>query len=194
MRPVWDSIVLVTIMAVVSAAPLWGQTPDSSVFHRRQWGVDFNIGSGFAGAGLIHFSSATRALVLNVSGDVSTSIPDDTSSTGGNSSQITISLGARRYHPVAPHLLLYRTLGIEGSYEHEFRGGASPVTDNSQYAGLFGEMGASWLVTPHLALGAAWRLSADYQRADEKTGQITYQTHSFILLLGQPRLTGQLYF
>jgi hypothetical protein len=49
-------------------------------------------------------------------------------------------------------------------------------------------------MTPHLALGGAWRLSADYMHSTETSGVLTGTTNGFTLSLGQVRLTGQLYF
>jgi len=177
------------------ASLLQAQTPDTSLFRSRQWGVDFNIGSGFAGAGLIHFRSPTRALVLDFGGSVQTSTSGTTVTTSGNIVQANVSLGARRYHPFAPRVYSYRTLGIEGNYSHSFIGGATDVTVNGWSGGLFGELGAGWLVTPHLALGAAWRLSADYGWSEARQAGVQQgKTHGLSVALGQVRLTGQLYF
>jgi len=181
------SIVLAAVVAAIFAAPLRGQSSDSSIFHRRQWGADFDISGGFVGAGLIHFASPTRALVLALSGSVS-------STGGGNTSQLNLSLGARRYHSFTSQLHFYRTFGIDGSFSHSFAGGTTGTTTNTWSGGLFGELGAGWLVTPHLALGAAWRLSADYEHSSWTTGAFSGSSDGFFLTLGGVRLTGQLYF
>jgi len=184
------SIVLATVLAAIPATPLLGQTPDSAVFHRRQWGVDFNIGGGFVGAGLIHFSSPTHALVLALSGNVTTTT---STALGGteNNWQVNLSLGVRRYHSFAPNLNIYRTVGVEGFYGHEFSGGP---TANTWRGGLFGELGAGWLVTPHLAVGAAWQLSADYWHSKNTAGPNSSTTHEISLTLGTVQLRGQVYF
>ncbi|MGA2384593.1 MAG: hypothetical protein ABSG61_14295 [Gemmatimonadales bacterium] len=181
------SIVLVAVMAAIPAVPLWGQSSDSSVFHRGQWGADFDISGGFVGAGLIHFRSPTQAAVLALSGGVSTA-------GSGNTSQVNLSLGARRYHAFASQLYFYRTFGIAGSYSHSFAGGGSGTTTNTWGGGLFGELGAGWLVTPHLALGAAWRLSASYEHSSWTAGLFSGSSDGFSVTLGAVRLTGQLYF
>jgi hypothetical protein len=56
---------------------------------------------------------------------------------------------------------------------------------------VFGEPGATWLVTPHLALGAAVRVGADYQRSTITGGRAL---NTWTLGLGRVHLTGQLYF
>ncbi len=184
-----------TLAAVLAAAPctrLVGQVPDS-VFHHGQWGVEFVASNGVTGAGLIHFRSPTRAFVLDLSGSVATStITSGGITNSGNISNVVVSLGARRYRSVASRVLFLRTLGLEGGYTHQFLGGGS---QEAWLAGLFGEVGASWLVTPHLALGGAWRLSADYSHLASRSGGVTNATgHAITFTLGQVQLTGQLYF
>ena len=44
-------------LACLLAPPLTSQAADKALFHRSQWGVDFQIGSGFAGAGAIHIDA-----------------------------------------------------------------------------------------------------------------------------------------
>ncbi len=185
------SIVLAAVVAAIPSASLWGQTPDSAAFHRRQWGVDFDIGNGFVGAGLIHFRNPTHALVLALSGSLETITSGGIG--GENSSALNISLGARRYHPFAPRLYYYRTLGIEGSYAHSFTSGG-PSTENRWMGGPFGELGAGWLVTPHLAVGAAWGLSAQYGYSKQTAGGATATSTVFVFSFGQVQLKGQLYF
>jgi hypothetical protein len=193
MRSLRASCILAAVVAAIPTASLWGQTPESTGFHPRQWGMDFNISGGFVGAGLIHFTSPTQAMVLNLNGSAST-----TTSIGGggngNSSQLNLSFGGRRYRSFAPRLYGYRTFGIEGAYQHSFFGGGVGTTMNAWMGGLFGELGAGWMVTPHLALGASWRLSADYVRTRQTAGATTTTANGFNLTLGQVQLKGQLYF
>jgi len=195
MRSLRSSVALAIIVAVIPAAGLRAQVADSAAFHRGQWGMDFNAGYGFAGAGLIRFRSPTRALVLSVGGSLQTTSYDPASGyPGGNRTEVNVNLGARRYHLFAPRLYYYRTVGVEGAYTHQFSGGDAGSTEIQWNGGLFGEVGLGWLVTPHLALGAAWRLNADYYRADQRAGAQRTWTSGFTATLAQPRLTGQLYF
>ena len=186
------AVALATVLAAFSSARLVGQTPDS-VFHHGQWGVEFVASNGVTGAGLIHFRSPTRAFVLDLSGSVATSTLTSSGMTNsGNASNVVVSLGARRYRSVTTRVLFLRTLGIEGGYTHQFLAGGS---QEAWLAGLFGELGASWLVTPHLALGGAWRLSADYSHLAASSGGVTNATgHQITFTLGRVQLTGQLYF
>jgi hypothetical protein len=195
MRLTYASFVLAAAAATVLAGPLRAQAPDSA-FHRGQWGVDFAIGNGFAGAGLIHFRSPTRALVLNLSGSFATgSGTGATPAPGMNRSTVNVSLGARRYLPVAPHLEVFRTFGILGLYQHQFDG-SSGTTTVSWGAGVFAAAGAGWMVTPHLALGASWTLSAQFTRATIAGSGLANPGGFNVwgVTLGTPSLTGQLYF
>lgn len=40
------------------------QGADSSIFRAKQWGAEFNAGSGFSGAGILRFLTSRRALVV----------------------------------------------------------------------------------------------------------------------------------
>jgi hypothetical protein len=187
--------VTLSLAAVVAAIPvsLRAQARAPEAFHRGQWGIDFTVANGFVAVGAIHFRSPTQALVLSLTGSASTTTVTYAGggSTGGNANAIGVSLGARRYRAVAPRVQFSRTLGLEGSYAHTYQSG---TTQNTWSGGLFGELGADWLVTPHLGLGGAWRLSADYQHMSSKSGGATASGHGFTLSLGQVHLTGQIYF
>ena len=166
-------------------------------FHRGQWGTDFTIGNGFFGAGLIRFRGPARALVLGLGGQFATG-----SSTGTLGAPalhevvVNLSLGARRYHAFAPRLLVYRTLGLAGSYQRNSESSAAPTTTVTWTAGVFAAGGAGWMVTPHLALGAEWRLTASFGRQTISGAGLTnpggFDTWS--VTLGTPVLVGQLYF
>lgn len=181
--------------ATVLAGPVRAQAPDST-FHRGQWGVDFTVGGGFAGAGLIHFGGPDRALVLALSGSV-TSVAGTGAGTSaaGNRSAVNVSFGARRYRPVAAHLEFFRTFGVMGLYQHEFDS-APDATTESWGAGVFAAVGAGWLVTPHLALGATWTLSAAFTRTTISGSGVLNPgaASAWSVALGTPSLTGQLYF
>jgi hypothetical protein len=60
-------------------------------------------------------------------------------------------------------------------------------------AGLFGNLGAAWLVTPHLGLGAQWQVSVTYTHTS-LSGTGTGKSDAVSLGLGQVSLTGQFYF
>ena len=185
---------LVIAAAVSASAPATGmaQAAERSPFHRGQWGADFTVAFGFAGIGAIHFNAPDRAVVLDLSGDVASS----TSNGGGargNTNNATLSLGMRRYRGLAPNVQLFHTLGVEADYSHIYSA-TGPVTTNEWGAGVFGELGAGWMVAPHLLLGANWRVDATYAHTSTKTPGGSTSGHQLELALGGVRLIGQLFF
>ena len=105
---------LLSLAAFLPASALAAQVPDSVLFHPGQWGVDFRIGSGFAGAGALHFTSPTHATFLDLSGGYK-----HTSNTAAalRISNLTgaLSLGRRAYHRVDPHIYRWTTSGFNSS-------------------------------------------------------------------------------
>jgi hypothetical protein len=192
MRLVRTALVIAAAASASAPATVMAQAVERSPFHPRQWGADFVIASGFAGVGVIHFRSADRAVVADLSGDILTS-----SSNGGgprgNSNSATLSLGMRRYRGLAPSVELFHTLGIDVDYSHNYQP-AGPTTTNGWGAGLFGELGAGWMVAPHLLLGVSWRVDATYSHTSTKTLGGSTSGHQLELSLGGVRLLGQLFF
>jgi len=91
------------------APTLTAQVPDSAPFHKGQWGVDFRVGSGFAGAGALHFTSPTHAMLLDLNGGYSHGSATTVSNPAirGSFVSASLSLGRRAYHEVnPPHLPL----------------------------------------------------------------------------------------
>ena len=55
---------------LVMATTLAAQETAVEGFRNGQWGADVFVGNGFGGAGLLRFTSPTRALVFNVSSNL----------------------------------------------------------------------------------------------------------------------------
>ncbi len=182
---------LFSLAAFLPAPPLAAQVPDSVLFHPGQWGVDFRIGSGFAGAGALHFTSPTHATFLDLSGGY-----NHTSNTAAalRISNLTgaLSLGRRAYHRVDPHIYRWTTAGFTFVYNRQ-----SSTQDTVRQttrgvgAGVFVNVGGTWLVTPHLGLGAQWQADLTYTH-----NRTSPRTTSDIVTVGLARvaLTGQFYF
>ncbi len=192
MRSLRTALVFAALASALVPTVGHAQAAERSPFRARQWGADFNVGSGFVGVGAIRFTAPDRALVLDLAGDVATS----TSNGGGprgNTNSATLSLGMRRYRGLAPSVQLYHTLGIEANYSHDYSA-AGPVTNNSWGAGVFGDLGAGWMVSPHLMLGASWRVDALYAHTSSTTPAVSTSGHQLGLSFGGVRLIGQLFF
>jgi len=187
-----------TALAVAALAPAlapgvgFAQAAERSPFHARQWGADFVVAFGFAGAGAIRFMAPDRAVVMDLQGDISTS----TSNGGGargNVNSAELSLGVRRYRGLAPSVQLFHTLGLQVDYSHSYAA-AGPTTTNGWGAGVFGDLGAGWMVSPHLMVGASWRVDALYTHTSTMTPGGTTSGHQLELSFGAVSLMGQLFF
>jgi len=143
--------------------------PDNTPFHRGQWAAQFQAGFGFASLGFLKFRSPTHALLLDVrvSGSHSESMVTDTAGTrfvGLNSNAFTQwRFGWRRYGAGKTKVVSHYTLGVLAGFDHRASAGpGGAVEDNSWTAGLFGDAGGTYLVTPRLGLGALAAVSLTY--------------------------------
>ncbi len=190
-------VAVTALAAAVSLTSLaMAQVPDSTPFHRGQWGVDFGIGAGFAAIGALHFTSPTHAMLLNL-----TSVFGHGSSAIGGPPTITtsnvnagLSVGTRAYRAVDARVYRWTTLGLSMAYNRQ----TTTVSGVSQRlqgigAGVFGNLGAAWLVTPHLGLGAQWQVTVNYTHTT-LSGTGSGSSNALSIGLGQVSLTGQFYF
>ncbi len=164
-------IVVGTIAVMVAAGlPLDvnAQTADSLPFRAGQWGAEFSVNQSFGSAGLLKFRSKRTAWMF----DISTSIRSGTHSgnlSGTDHSAADLRIGPRWYRPIASRLFQYASLGPSVGYSRDESSSESGNTRNtftqrSTSYGLFGELGAGWLVSPQLSLGASWGARAGYSR------------------------------
>lgn len=142
---------------------------DGTPFRRGQWAAQFQAGSSFGSLGFIKFRSPTRALVLDarVSGAHSESLVTDTAGArfaGLSSTLVTqLRLGWRRYGGGAAQVAPHYTLGLLAGFDHRASGNSSASADaNGWTAGLFGDVGGTYRVTPQLGLGALAGVSLTY--------------------------------
>jgi hypothetical protein len=168
------------------------QASDSVVFHRGQWGAEFSIVNGFFGVGALRFSSPTRALLMNISTDYSHRSGSGTApSTTGTG--VALDLGMRAHHSFGRRLYRLTTFGVFLGY------GRQTISTNNTKAetigvGPFADLGATWLVTPHLGIGARWRASISYTHATVTDASTSATANQVQISLGHIQLAGQLYF
>jgi hypothetical protein len=193
-----------TALALLAAAPLLAvppgtaraQAPDSAAFHRGQWGMNLTLAYGAAGAGAIRFTSATRAVVLDLSASTSRTSYESSGSVNRTTDVGSdAKLGLRRYHVIGPRLYRWGTVGVTVSYDYRStRYTYGGVVTTEGYSGLgggvFGNLGATWLVTPHLGLGAQWEATFVYLHSESTTSR----ADSWKLALATVAAVGQLYF
>jgi len=190
----------------VTAQP--AASADSSQFRAGQWGAEFGLGN-FASAGVLRFRSPTRAWFGSVSGLVQRSSSNDRLRPR-DQSQFDLSLGHRWYRPATPRIWQFATVGALLGYSTTEITIASSVagqpmtvvnrlTTERVAGGAFADLGAQWLVTPHLALGASWQAQATVGRQTED-GAVPINTFTDAtgttlgLSLGRVAIRGTLYF
>ena len=171
---------LILSLLVVLPATLPAQdTP----FRAGQWAAQFTGGS-FSSLGVLKFSSASSALVLDVHvGGVHQEhfIRDSLDELGSNAS-ISLRVGRRSYRSVADRVVAQHTLGVGVGFDHSVSAspGFGSFSNNGWTAGPFGELGAAYLITPHLAVGATGSVSVTYGRSSGK-GSTGIKTRSWFL-------------
>ena len=188
MRAVRDLVVTAAAaLALTSPSVTRAQTP----FHTGQWGADFTIG-GFNGIGAVHFKAPDRAMTLNLFGGLNHTEGGGVNSTLSNA---TLQLGWRRYRPLSARIIGTRTFGVLGNWQHAAQRptGGTLTVDNTQYgAGLFGNIGAQWMVTNDLSLGAQWGVTLQYTHVHDALANTS--GHGIGFAFGGVGLIGALYF
>ena len=141
----------------------------STPFRRGQWAAQFSVGSGFSSLGFLKFRSPTRALVLDLrlgGSHRESSLDDSTGShfLGLDSDAFTqVRFGWRGYRGGATRVVAHYTFGVLAGFDHHAGSGlGSSFADNSWMGGLFGDLGATYLVNAQLGLGALASGSVTY--------------------------------
>lgn len=157
-------VVALTIPAALSAQRAGATNP----FRAGQWGAEFAASNDFQSLGMVRFFSARRALAFDVQLENTSSSIDGSQAEDG-STTYGLSVGYRMYRPVTTGVVGHFTGGVvvnSASTSVTTGGGATTETSSKGY-GPFAEVGASYFVTPHLSLGAAYGLR--YLINNEKT-------------------------
>ncbi len=187
----------IAVSLTASAQSLASQSADSTTFRAGQWGSEFSLG-GYNSLGVLRFSSPTRAWIGSLNGQFR-SVDDDSNPplAGGvtSSSAMNVQLGRRFYRPALPSVMQHLTLGaLAGITRSEVELPSGSTTDNGGVGGLFADLGALWMVTRSLSLGAAWTLSATVTRTENSTSQFEQKRSVTNVSLGQVSIRGALYF
>lgn len=196
------------------------QATDSLPFRAGQWGAEFSASHGFGGIGLMRFSSPGRAWFFNVQAGYTASGSDEepplstqfgeSDSQGGSAS---VRLGHRWFRPAGARVVQQLTLGIDVGGAHSSRDAAVDslrafdLVQGNRSLGAFAEVGAAWMVTPKLALGAAYGMGARYFSSDADNVRLRHvgsggpvydlarqRVSGFDAYLGQFSLRAALYF
>jgi hypothetical protein len=168
------------------------QAADSVAFHQGQWGAEFRISGGFFGLGALRFSSPTRALLVDVSTDYN-HISGSGVAASSSDVAVAMDLGMRAHHAFGRRLYRLITFGVSLGYSRQ-----TTSTNNTKLeafgAGPFVDLGATWLVTPHLGIGAKWGAAISYTHATLSDVINSAKIDQLHFSLGNFGLAGQLYF
>lgn len=168
------------------------QNSDSALFHRGQWGAEFNISGGFFGAGALRFTSPTHAWLADLSAGYAHNSNGGVGGASQNQEGGFFRLGSRAYHLMGRRLYRQHTFGVSFAYSRQSSN--SGTSANAYGVGLFGDLGATWFVAPHLGIGARWGATISYSHGKTTVGGISTSGESLTLSVGNVVLAGQLTF
>ena len=128
-------------------------------FRAGQWGAEFAASNDFQSLGMVRFFSPRRALAFDVQLENTSSSVDGTE-IENSGTQYGLSVGYRMYRNVTTGVVGHITGGlVVNSVSTSSTSGAGAETETSTKGyGPFAEIGASYFVTSHLSLGAAYGL------------------------------------
>jgi hypothetical protein len=172
-----------SLIVAVAALPYTLSAQDSAAissptpFRGGQWAAQFEVGYYFTSVGFLKFSSPTRALVvdLRLTGSHGEGSRTDTAGTrylGFQSDAVTqLRLGFRRFRTVEHRIAPHYSLGVLAGLNHHASGTPGFKSESNEWtAGAYGDIGATYLVTSSLGLGALATVSLAYT-LDHQTSQ-----------------------
>jgi hypothetical protein len=163
--------------AVAGASPSLGaqKAERTSGPEKGTWGAEVSLGNN-EGASVLRFQSPRWALLASGTAS-SLRVKDDITGRTSSFNSVALRVGARRY--ARSGLGLRPVTGFGATYLNNTNTLGS--SDSGQY-GVYGELGASWFFTPHLALGAVG------------DAVITHATRRTSTYLNVVRLTASVFF
>ena len=168
-----------SLFLALSFSMAYVQSPspaDTIPFRRGQWALQFTAGSTFGSLGALRFASPRKAWLLDLRVDGGHSHDHVTIPTGPTTdttldrfdswANATLRVGPRYYTARGTRLVSFAGVGVIGGFTHYADGeeGGSAWERNGWTAGVFGDLGATYLVSPRLGLGGTATLSAAYSR------------------------------
>lgn len=170
-------------------------------FRAGEWGIGFILRNNVTDAGLLRFSTPTRAWVLDGSASyerMSQSGSTVFSDRYDRSWSVSGQFGPRWYHAATGHVARYVGIGLSGGYaQSKFSGTASRTELWS--AGVYGETGMQYMITRYLGLG--WRGTVSTSRTETRSTEVPasgvtniVQSISYFVGLNAVQLTGTIYF
>lgn len=173
MGPLLRSLAIVSMSCGGVASAQVVSPPDTLPFHRGQWAAQFGAGTSFASLGFLKFTTASHAwlidLRLNGGHSHTTTSTGDTITIENFTSNAVASarVGRRFYQARGKAVASFQTLGALGGYGHQCNGGqplAAGSCENGWNAGVFGELGGVYLLSPRFSIGGSAAASFSYER------------------------------
>lgn len=179
---------------------------DSLPFARGQWGLQVTGGANLVSVGALRFTSPRAAWLLDVAASVIRSEvqvdasagaplpPDADASQVNTSGSASVRVGRRSYRPLGRGVASFATAGVAAGYSSALSTHAGGGRATMTTGGLFGDLGATFFVTPHLGLGAAVTLDASYARSRTRSSGTTTRASSVGVQLQRPLALVTLFF
>ncbi len=150
---------------------------DTTGFHAGQWALQFGAGFGLANVGILRFSGPRSAWMLLFDFDAqflsgtSTDFAGASSDTDDRDVFFATGVGKRFYQAPRHKIRSFQSVGVAGSYTDQKQTFSGSVFKNTQWrAGLMGELGAGYWVTPNLSLGGTASVFGGYAHQRSENG------------------------
>jgi hypothetical protein len=142
---------------------------DTSGLHAGQWGVQVGTSGSLMNLGILRFTGPRSAwmLLVDFNGQFLSGTQTDalgsTSDAKDRSVTVAVGLGKRFYQAPRDKVRSFQSIGLAGGYNDQKQTIAgNEYTFDTWNAGLLGELGAGYWVTPNLSLGGTATASAGY--------------------------------
>ncbi len=112
-----------------------------------------------------------------------------------NSRWIALQIGSRWYRPLLQNMVQHVTVGalvIDSRVERQRT--ANSEVERGNGVGVFSDVGAQWMVTRNLSLGASYGFSATYGKSTYTAGSDERAVTNTNIVLGPATIRAALYF
>lgn len=123
-------------------------------FHAGQWGVQFVARPALTEGGVLRFSTPTRAWILDGAATYDHTSSGGAAGPAGHSLlAFAANLGPRWYRGLGSHLVRFAGVGLSGGYSRVRVDGSSGAPSDWSVGG-YGELGVTYMFTPHFGVGS----------------------------------------
>lgn len=180
-----------------------------SPFRKGQWAAQFGASPSFVSLGFLRFTSEKRAWLLDARFNLTESDGESrvtidtvtqTSETRSSIGSFSTRIGRRFYPTLGDRTAGSFTIGASGGYGRSTRIRSTDRFRVSTWSvGIFGDVGADYLLTHKLSIGGSFGLRADYFSRDTDVDAASGNTlrddeNIYRLTLGGASLVLSLYF